>query len=688
MVEFALVLTLLLVLVYGMIEVGRLLFIYSTVISAAREAVRYGSATGVVSGVTQYRDCAGIRAAAQRVDFLNAFDDGDIVITYDHGPGTSSFTSCPPSANLASGDRIIVQVSGTYDPISAIVPLNPITIHSSSMRTFMGNVEISGVDPSPPSGPNILTVYKAGAGTGTVSSNPVGIGCGVICSTTFADNTVVTLTAAADSGSTFTGWSGACSGTGTCTVTLDTTKAVTATFDTSIKTLSVFKAGVGAGTVTSSPAGINCGVTCSYDYANNTSVTLTAAPDASSIFAGWSGACSGTGSCTVTMDAAKSVTATFDSSGTKTLTVARDGAGSGTITSNPAGINCGGTCSFAFTNNASVTLTATPDAGSTFIGWSGACSGTGVCNLTMDTSKSATATFDTTTKFLSVTLTGLGTGSVTSSPAGINCGATCSYAFANNTSVTLTATAGASSTFTGWSGAGCSGTGTCVVTMDAVKTVAANFDSTATSTLTITRSGTGSGRVTSTNNPYIDCGTACSYAYSTNTVVTLSASANASSSFTGWSGAGCSGTGTCTVTMDAAKTVTATFTLLPTCTFTTSTPTYNNSSKTVTWVVNNTSSSTPAMVDLIVFWDGGGLQSITIDASSFFGPRVPAMAPTTLTINSGNWNGSSWSLGPGSHSLVFSYPSPTTIRGYNFSATIHFAPANCPIPTTGSWRVP
>lgn len=78
---------------------------------------------------------------------------------------------------------------------------------------------------------------------------------------------------------------------------------------TTTATLTVSKSGTG--TVTSSPAGINCGATCSASYNSGTSVTLTATAAAGSTFTGWSGACTGTGSCIVTMSAAKSVTATF-----------------------------------------------------------------------------------------------------------------------------------------------------------------------------------------------------------------------------------------------------------------------------------------------------------------------------------------------------------------------------------------
>jgi len=78
--------------------------------------------------------------------------------------------------------------------------------------------------------------------------------------------------------------------------------------------LTVAKAGTGSGTVTSSPSGINCGSTCITNFASGTSVTLTAAAASGSTFAGWSGACTGMATCTVSMTAARSVTATINSS--------------------------------------------------------------------------------------------------------------------------------------------------------------------------------------------------------------------------------------------------------------------------------------------------------------------------------------------------------------------------------------
>src|SRR5206468_2872650 len=128
----------------------------------------------------------------------------------------------------------------------------------------------------------------------------------------YSYNTTVTLTATPALGSAFTGWSGGgCTGTGPCTVTLTAATAVTATF-TPTFVLTVSKPGAGAGTVSSTPAAIDCGPTCTATFVSGTVVTLTATPAAGSVFTGWSGGtCSGTDSCVVTVTAATTVTPTF-----------------------------------------------------------------------------------------------------------------------------------------------------------------------------------------------------------------------------------------------------------------------------------------------------------------------------------------------------------------------------------------
>jgi len=116
-------------------------------------------------------------------------------------------------------------------------------------------------------------------------------------------------------------------------------------------TLTVTKAGTGTGTVTSSPTGINCGSDCSETYNAGTSVTLTASSATSSTFTGWSGGCSGTGTCSITMDAAKTVTATFT---LKTYTITASAGTGGTISpSGSVSVNYGTNKTFAITPNTS-----------------------------------------------------------------------------------------------------------------------------------------------------------------------------------------------------------------------------------------------------------------------------------------------------------------------------------------------
>jgi uncharacterized delta-60 repeat protein len=157
-----------------------------------------------------------------------------------------------------------------------------------------------------------------------------------------------------------------------------------------------------------------------------------------------------------------------------TLTVAKTGSGSGSVTSSPSGIDCGATCSAPFAARP-VTLNATPSAGSSFAGWSGACSGTGPCTLSMNADQTVTARFES-DKTLTLAKAGNGTGTVSSSPAGISCGSSCVSSFRYETTVTLTASAAAGSSFAGWSGAGCSGAGTCTVTLDADRSITASFE--------------------------------------------------------------------------------------------------------------------------------------------------------------------------------------------------------------------
>ena len=157
------------------------------------------------------------------------------------------------------------------------------------------------------------------------------------------------------------------------------------------------------------------------------------------------------------------------------LTVSKAGAGSGLVTSSPQGISCGLDCTEPYPAGTVVALTAVPDAGCYFAGWSGGvCSGTGQCIVVLNGDTVADADFGR-LSLLAVTKSGGGSGTVTSAPPGIDCGASCAQYYTPGATVTLTAAAVPGSTFVGWSGGGCSGVGPCTVSMSGDVTVNADF---------------------------------------------------------------------------------------------------------------------------------------------------------------------------------------------------------------------
>jgi Divergent InlB B-repeat domain len=308
--------------------------------------------------------------------------------------GVTGTASVPAPFTIVSGSPFSLSFAGATQTVTVRFTPTNLTAQSVNVNFTADGDSISRLvtGTGVPVGPT-LTVTKSGAGTGTVTSSPTGIDCGAACAASYATGTQVTLTATPATGSTFTGWSGGgCTGTGTCVVTMTADTTVTAGFVVQSFALTVNTSGTGTGTVTSAPTGINCGSTCSTSFSSNTEVTLTATATTDSIFTGWSGACTGTGACVVTMNAAKAVTANFTVP-TFVLTVNKVGGGTGTVTSTPAGINCGATCSFAFNNNTMVTLTAMPAAGAAFTGWTGACTGSGACTVTMSAARTVTAMF-------------------------------------------------------------------------------------------------------------------------------------------------------------------------------------------------------------------------------------------------------------------------------------------------------
>jgi hypothetical protein len=163
MVEFALVFPLILLIVYGLIEFGRMLFIYSSTTSAAREGTRYGAAAGDVNGnmLPHYADCEGILNATLRSGSFAGLTTDNVTIGYDHGPNTDfpEAGECPPynadGLDLINNvepyyyDRIVVEVTTWYEPIIKFLGFKGFEIRSQNARTILSNIRIVGTPPSP-----------------------------------------------------------------------------------------------------------------------------------------------------------------------------------------------------------------------------------------------------------------------------------------------------------------------------------------------------------------------------------------------------------------------------------------------------------------------------------------------------------------------------------------------------------
>lgn len=212
----------------------------------------------------------------------------------------------------AHGRVGITGASATYIPDSGFAGTDTFTFAASDGSTDSNLATVSiAVAVSAPNAR--VTVTKSGGGSGLVTSTPAAINCGAACSATFPVGSSLTLFAQPDHDARFGGWSGPCAGTGPCSFTVSGDSSVVAlfTFAPNAYTLTVTTSGTGHGVVKSTPEGIDCGEHCSASFNLGTNVTLTAKPESSSTFTGWSGACSGTGPCVVSMTQQRSVTATF-----------------------------------------------------------------------------------------------------------------------------------------------------------------------------------------------------------------------------------------------------------------------------------------------------------------------------------------------------------------------------------------
>jgi hypothetical protein len=358
-----------------------------------------------------------------------------------------------------------------------------------------------------------LEVVRAGRGGGAVVSDPAGVDCGAACSAVYDGGATVTLVAAADADSAFGGWSGACEGTGPCTVTMEAARSVTATF---LPLLAVDVAVAGAGgSITSSPAGLACPGACSARFPEGTPVELTATGTPGvSVFSAWSEDCSGPGACALVVDAPRRVTATFAAA--RTLTLATSGAGRGTLTA--AGVSCaaGARCPVDLPLGSTAGVTAAPDEASILKTWTGCLAATGLeCTVSMTSARTVTGRFEPRTLPLTVSLSLPNGGAGAVSGPGIACASGApdgcradvenppfTTAFA---SVTLRAAPAPGSVLKSWSG--CTAVAgdplACLVSMSTARTVTVRFEADALR-VTASATGTGAGAITGAG---LDCAT-------------------------------------------------------------------------------------------------------------------------------------------------------------------------------------
>jgi M6 family metalloprotease-like protein len=490
---------------------------------------------------------------------------------------------------------------------------NPATVTMSADKSVTANF--------------VQTCFSLTVGANPVSGGSIGANPSPNCpgdATKYSTGTTVTLTATANSGYSFSSWSGDASGADNpTTVTMSANRTVTANFATACYALTTNASPGAGGSVAADPAP-NC-ATDSTKYTAGTAVTLTATANTGYSFSSWSGAASGTDNpITINMTADKSVTANFTAV-CYTLTKSANPAAGGSISVNPAP-NCAGDPT-KYTAGTSVNLTATPSAGYAFASWSGSASGTNnTTTISMSADKSVTANFTPSCFTLTKTANPAAAGSVSASPAPNCTGVPTKYTA--GTQVTLTATASTGFVFSAWSGSASGTTNPTTVTMSADKSVTANFTA-ACYTLTKAANPTAGGTISASPAP--NCN---STQYTYGSVVTLTAHPSANYVFTSWSGHASGSTNPINLTMTANKSVTANF--------------VSNSTPVVTSIVRADASPTSSVrvkytvtfSEPVTGVDTHDFALTTYGLQETFVGNVTGEAQTyTVTVNTGTGNG-------------------------------------------------
>ncbi|MBN2043438.1 MAG: pilus assembly protein, partial [Anaerolineales bacterium] len=315
MVEFALALPIVLVIVFGVIEFGFLLWSYSSVNSAAREAARYGIAIGdgTISG-QRYYDCEGIRNAAMKAGAFAGMEVSDIYIHYDDGsildtanPSyTPKYNTCEELAahsgddEIEFGDRIVISITHDYHPIAALLgfDIQPFNMIARSNRTIVKSAIVStGGEGGGGTGEGTacfsLFTTHSGEGADPTVSPAKSSGCDVIGE--YVGGEIVTLTAAPNPGWSVAAWTGdTYDDASTSTENYlnmpgapHTVSVIYANVNPTCYVLTLSTSGTGTGTLAADPA--NSSGCDPGEYLAGTYIELIATPDAGSEIGGWTG---------------------------------------------------------------------------------------------------------------------------------------------------------------------------------------------------------------------------------------------------------------------------------------------------------------------------------------------------------------------------------------------------------------
>jgi hypothetical protein len=214
MVEFALILPILMMLMLGIVEFGRLIFVYASVTSASREGARYGSAVGDVGGVSRYLDCDGIRNAALKAGQFAGLELDDISIQYDDGTAVKE-AACPPTERINLADRVVVSAGINFQPIVPLIdiffPEDGFDINSTTARTIIKEVAVKGT-PIPTNTPRpvvpdcyVLILNHTGEGENPTASPTNSDGCPL---NQYSAGTSITLSAVPEMGWEVSSWTG------------------------------------------------------------------------------------------------------------------------------------------------------------------------------------------------------------------------------------------------------------------------------------------------------------------------------------------------------------------------------------------------------------------------------------------------------------------------------------------------